>query len=53
MEQSVWDRVREGFLIQHTGEGAKKGSGVVGSSGPRGKEGGIQGQFVFLGVAWC
>lgn len=32
MEQSVWDRVREGFLMQHTGEGAKKGSegsGVV------------------------
>lgn len=29
MEQSVWDRVRECFLMQHTGEGAKKGSGVV------------------------
>lgn len=29
MERSVRDAVREGFVVQHVGEGAKKGSGVV------------------------
>ena len=57
MERSVWDAVREGFLMQHTGEGAKKGSGVVetgvrskAAPGPRARNGDSQEQFVFLGV---
>lgn len=47
---------REGFLMQHAGEGAKKGSGVIetcvrSKAVPRlrGKKGDSQEQFVFLG----
>lgn len=57
MERSVWDAGGEGFLMPHVGEGVKKGSGVVETSmrakaalRPRGREGGSQEQFVFLGV---
>lgn len=29
MERSIWDAAREGFLMEQTREGARKGSSVV------------------------
>lgn len=60
MESSIWDAAREGFLMEQTGEGARKGSSVIDTgvrskavTGPREMRGGSQEQFMFLGVKQC